>query len=493
MSIVYGSILQAYGNTFHISGNRISHALATIVPVCFLIASLVSGSLSDTSFGKYKIIKGGFVLNFLAAVIYCIGILAADALVITTDNKFIVDCVSFVVFSVGYACFLATSIPVGLEQLPDVSSESISSFISWYLLSYGLGTWIGTVFHSVYLRCINEAHTKLIFNELLVLFIVSCASAILISVFLLAPKWLIIEPKAQPQTIRSIYRVLKFAAKHKAPLNRSAFTYWEEDIPSRIDLGKTKYGGPFTTEQVEDVKTIIGILTLFLPMWICLLVLANPIILDPPDGTFGMTVCTAELLNLSHSSPLWIAIGSLVNEFIIYPLLRHRMPNILQQIQMTFFFLTALYVFLLVLAILHFAGLGKDIMSFGSILYGIINGLLTRAYFTSVLEFVCAQSPSHTKGRFFCLVYFQYLSSEVFSYIFIDYFRHSCKAEYCSVVYWSVTTVISLVGFLLICFVARRYKKRERDDIYDSQRLVEEVYDRYLSQRTISKKFGTQN
>ena len=132
-------------------------------------------------------------------------------------------------------------------------------------------------------------------------------------------------------------------------------------------------------------------------------------------------------------------------------------------------------------------------MSFGSILYGIINGLLTRAYFTSVLEFVCAQSPSYTKGRFFCLVYFQYLSSEVFSYIFIDYFRHSCKAEYCSVVYWSVTTVISLVGFLLICFVARRYKKRERDDIYNSQRLVEEVYDRYLSQRTISKKFGTQN
>ena len=34
-------------------------------------------------------------------------------------------------------------------------------------------------------------------------------------------------------------------------------TYWEEDIPPRIDLGKSKYGGPFTTEEVEDVKTFL--------------------------------------------------------------------------------------------------------------------------------------------------------------------------------------------------------------------------------------------
>ena len=57
-------------------------------------------------------------------------------------------------------------------------------------------------------------------------------------------------------SLKTIYQVLKFAAKHKAPLGRSALTYWEEDIPLRIDLGKSRYGGPFTTEQVEDVKTL---------------------------------------------------------------------------------------------------------------------------------------------------------------------------------------------------------------------------------------------
>ncbi len=41
------------------------------------------------------------------------------------------------------------------------------------------------------------------------------------------------------------------------------FTYWEDSFPSRIDLGKMKYGGPFTTEQVEDVKTLFQVLFIF--------------------------------------------------------------------------------------------------------------------------------------------------------------------------------------------------------------------------------------
>ena len=41
-------------------------------------------------------------------------------------------------------------------------------------------------------------------------------------------------------------------------------SYWEDDPPSRMDFGKIKYGGPFTTEQVEDVKTFIKILGLTL-------------------------------------------------------------------------------------------------------------------------------------------------------------------------------------------------------------------------------------
>uniref|UniRef100_A0A1X7TF99 Uncharacterized protein n=1 Tax=Amphimedon queenslandica TaxID=400682 RepID=A0A1X7TF99_AMPQE len=64
--------------------------------------------------------------------------------------------------------------------------------------------------------------------------------------------------------INLIVRVLCYARKHKYPENRSALTYWEEEAPSRLDLGKDKYGGPFTEEEVEDVKTVFRMLPLFI-------------------------------------------------------------------------------------------------------------------------------------------------------------------------------------------------------------------------------------
>ena len=40
-------------------------------------------------------------------------------------------------------------------------------------------------------------------------------------------------------------------------------------FPRRIDLGKNKYGGPFTNEEVEDTKTFLRILPLLLCLfWI---------------------------------------------------------------------------------------------------------------------------------------------------------------------------------------------------------------------------------
>ena len=63
-----------------------------------------------------------------------------------------------------------------------------------------------------------------------------------------------------------VYKVIKLAAYHKTPIRRSAFTYCEDELPSRMDLGREKYGGPFTTEQVEDVKAFLGILQVLLKL-----------------------------------------------------------------------------------------------------------------------------------------------------------------------------------------------------------------------------------
>ena len=62
--------------------------------------------------------------------------------------------------------------------------------------------------------------------------------------------------------LKTIIKVLKYAYNRKFPERRNAFTYWEDNTPSRIDLGKQKYSGPFTYEQVEDVKVFFRLLLL---------------------------------------------------------------------------------------------------------------------------------------------------------------------------------------------------------------------------------------
>ena len=58
--------------------------------------------------------------------------------------------------------------------------------------------------------------------------------------------------------------MLKFAKDHTNPIRGSAFTYCENELLSRLDLGKEKYGGPFTIEQVKDIRAFLAILRILL-------------------------------------------------------------------------------------------------------------------------------------------------------------------------------------------------------------------------------------
>ncbi len=130
--------------------------------------------------------------------------------------------------------------------------------------------------------------------------------------------------------VKTIYRVLKYAAKHKAPSNRSSFTYWEEDVPSRINLGKTKYGGPFTVEQVEDVKTLLRILALTAPFMPVLLFMESSIIyiLEADSILLGNFVnatesqqCYSHVIKFFTYDPsLLTALFLVVHELVVFPL-----------------------------------------------------------------------------------------------------------------------------------------------------------------------------
>ena len=46
---------------------------------------------------------------------------------------------------------------------------------------------------------------------------------------------------------------------HIYPEFQSAFTYQDHRRPFKIDYAQAMYGGPFSTEQVEDVKNFLGL------------------------------------------------------------------------------------------------------------------------------------------------------------------------------------------------------------------------------------------
>ena len=293
----------------------------------------LSGWLADAKFGNYKVFRVGAVLLFIAAVINCL-FLIIEKMVLESSNvlKWIhLCCVSCFFIVGGCACFV-TALPLGVDQMPDASSSSITSYIAWFVCSIIAGTFPGAIWRILDFYC-WEDHTQSSFSLYWALFLVFCISTVLISNFLFSPKWLIIEPKS-PQSLKTIYLVLKFAARHKAPLNRSALTYWEEDIPSRIDLGKSKYGGPFTTEQVENVKTILNLLAISIPIFFISFSASfqTRILIEPPMKIFiGIAKCNAHIYSFAASnSSLYGILGAVVYEFLLYPLVWSRLPSILK-------------------------------------------------------------------------------------------------------------------------------------------------------------------
>ena len=225
--------------------------------------------------------------------------------------------------------------------MPDASTENITSLIAWFVFTIAASFWAGGTIKDLVLACVPYNHSYL--YQVLTLFPVLCASVNFITFHLISPKWLIIEPKS-PQSLKNIYKILKFAAKHKAPLKRSALTYWEEDIPSRLDLGKSRYGGPFTTEQVEDVKTFFRILVVSVGIFLTVLawgyynnygaVLTG--IFNTTEVRLGP--CKAKGLYLFTLHPAWCAmLMTLVYESLIYPCFKHRLPSSMKRMGMASF------------------------------------------------------------------------------------------------------------------------------------------------------------
>ena len=171
----------------------------------------------------------------------------------------------------GVGLFEANALQFGLDQLLEAPTPKLIAFIHWYYWTHNvvqlviINITIGWIPLGISMRPFPRYERRVISDSILFTAVAILGLAAVGSLVLLhKSKSHLYILRAGLNPFKNIYKVLKYSWNHKVPEHRSAFTYWEEDIPRRIDLGKNKYGGPFTNEEVEDTKTFLRILPLLL-------------------------------------------------------------------------------------------------------------------------------------------------------------------------------------------------------------------------------------
>ena len=196
----------------------------------FLFFGPFFGWLADVKLGIYKVIVYGTLALFVANILASVGLLA--------EGMFgeVLSFIGNILDGLCTICFSAATVPFITDQLIGATADELSALVYWYLwfvyLSMGLAS------------CTLCTVTSLDFSPLYILAVPceACLAMIIIS-DCLCRQWLDRTHKVT-NPIKLIIQVLNYPRKNKYPQRRSAFTYLDEEQPSRLDYGKEKFGGP---------------------------------------------------------------------------------------------------------------------------------------------------------------------------------------------------------------------------------------------------------
>ena len=231
---------------FNLKSNWDNRGVKFLIQAGALCITLsIAGWIADVRFGRYRYLS----MWLMWVVLMLATVSSLLATMVESKLQSYVNGVLWTIVAIGFGGFQANIIQFGIDQLHDASTNEITSFILWYVW-----TFYGDSFMVFFvLGCLPEHY--LIVGDLIMCAYLSVA---IISI-LMFNHWLVKEPVSQ-NPFKLVYSVIRYAIKHNHPEHRSAFTFCEDEPLSRIDFGKNKYGGPFTTEQVEDVKTFLRVI-----------------------------------------------------------------------------------------------------------------------------------------------------------------------------------------------------------------------------------------
>ena len=491
----------------------------------------LSGFIADTCCGRFKTIIISQTLISLSLVSSCVVVLVIRN---ELDEPFknynliqgegilvsILLISAAILFSVGMIGYQANFIQFGLDQLMEAPSQYLGLFIHYTTWASCISNLMVSVVADIKLRSSIPHPNNILLTAL---FLLATVALILLFVGCYKHHWFYREPE-QNNPYKTVCKVLKFARKYKYPLQRSAFTYCDDYRPTRLDFAKERFGGPFTTEEVENVKTLFRIVLLLLSL--------GPVhILQVPasQGVFPLFAYhigqgikeTNFWIQAAHTGFLRILSSNIlfpVYIWCIYLVFRNRIPSMFKRlmiaITLSLLGVTSMFI---TDAVGH--SQKRNIGDAASTaqhqcLFRVIEYNYTTEYqplhlhwyvlipsniflsigpqlvSTTTLEFISAQSPHSMKGLlvglFFALQGFFQLLGYMISLPFsiTDSWTNKPVPSIisCGFIYFLTIGIVGLIGFILFLIVAKKYKYRRRDDNNFNQTKIEEVYIRYINQ-----------
>ena len=469
----------------------------------------IMGWLTDILIGRYRVIKVCLLLMWFGSIVQCITEYLHGNGHLSLTIFYIMIVPSTLITCAGIGGFLVNIIQFSVDQLLDSSSSEIISYITWFVW-----TLFASLSTAEILTCLNIKYIPYYVPHLL--FLCSLLTLSVCSDFLFK-NWLVKEPVTH-NPLRLIFIVLHYAATNRYPRLRSSFPLWDERRNSRLDLAKTKYGGPFITREVEDVKTLFRVLSIACTgsLFLGILVYCNSNIsvrMSMFSG-FYATVCSEtdkkpreclQQVSVTRMGYLLLSCCIPLYEIVVRPILWRHFPHF-RIITRVVLGGTMLLLYLLGLVSLEVVGTfdhthsqdplrqknvtcyaidnqssnGCDHLPDDTSYYwlAILSSWFSLSFclvLTAGIEFICSQVPYRMKGLTFGCIFTVLLLSLTLTYLLFIPFQWtliSIRGEVMGCLFWFLLSCSILamgVATLLLCVACLCYKNRERDDDEESE------------------------
>ena len=511
-------------------------ALYIILAIAMMCYPL-GGLLADVYFGRYKVIRASLIMMALSMLLAFFELTATIQFDVSEKSHIwkkvlyvIGGASAFFVLALGLAGFTSNIVQFGLDQLLDAPSNKLGAFVHMYVWANRIGyTAFDMIFSIKHCYLSSNEHFPLT-NGLLHALPVGCFVVLLALIILNCfTHRLFNKERVKYNPYKMILRVLNFTRKHKQPIGHfSAFAYCDDIKPSRMDYAKERYGGPFTTSDVEDVKTFIRVfLILFTlgPIFIIIVLtsyylFATFAIHTGTHNMAGNGICTAEwvLLQSGLLSGIISTLTLPVYTWLLFSRLSRKnlLPKSLHRVLIAAIVFSFTPVNMLVVDLtghvlrtntgdnnetcmflqqyvfnattLEPLNLHWSVLLFPNITKTLALDLIM----ASTFEFISAQSPHTMRGVLVGVLFavrglFQLIEAVLLfpfsAQALWNIFDKETPQISCEFSYYLVTIFVSFVGLLIFLVAIKKYKYRKREDEPYSQSKVEEIFERMITER----------